>query len=50
MALLGSPTLKGAIEWLYVPGIETGEYEIFCAPLRLVGAEASPCRVFLRRG
>lgn len=47
MALLGCPTLKGAIEWLYVPGLATGEYEIFCAPLRLVGAEASPCRVFL---
>jgi arylformamidase len=49
MALLGCPTLKGAIEWLNPAGLEPGEYELFCGPMRIPAAEASPCRVLLRR-
>ena len=48
-AILGSPTIKGALEWLNLGGLEPGEYEIFCGPLRVVGAEGAPCRVLLRR-
>jgi arylformamidase len=49
MAILGSPTIRGAIEWLNLAGVEPGEYELFCGPLRIPAAEAAPCRVFLRR-
>ena len=49
MAILGSSTIRGAIEWLQPSGIEPGEYELFCGPLRIPAAEAAPCRVFLRR-
>jgi arylformamidase len=48
-AILGSGRIKGAIEWLNLAGLETGEYELFCGPLRIVDAEGAPCRVFLRR-
>jgi arylformamidase len=49
LAILGSRTIKGAIEWLNLAGLATGEYELFCGPLRVVPGEAAPCRVFLRR-
>ncbi|MCX5672403.1 MAG: cyclase family protein [Planctomycetota bacterium] len=49
LAILGSRTIKGAIEWLNLAGLETGEYELFCGPLRVVAGEAAPCRVLLRR-
>jgi arylformamidase len=49
MAILGSGTIKGAIEWLNPAGVEPGEYELFCGPIRATGAEAAPCRVFVRR-
>ena len=49
LAILGSRSIKGAIEWLNLAGLETGEYELFCGPLRVVAGEAAPCRVFLRR-
>ena len=49
MAILGSGTIKGAIEWLALAGLETGNYYLFCGPLRAVGAEGTPCRVFLVR-
>jgi len=49
MAILGSDTIRGAIEWLALGGLEPGPYTMFCGPLRLVGAEAAPCRVLLSR-
>jgi arylformamidase len=49
LAILGSGTIRGAIEWVNLAGVEPGEYELICAPLRMIGAEASPCRVFLRK-
>ena len=48
-AILGSGRIKGAIEWLNLAGLRAGEYELFCGPLKVVGAEAAPCRVLLRR-
>ena len=49
MAILGSGCIKGAIEWLALAGLETGPYDLFCGPMRMRGAEAAPCRVFLQR-
>jgi arylformamidase len=49
MAILGSGTIHGAIEWLNPAGIEPGPYDLFCGPLRIPAAEAAPCRVLLRR-
>ncbi len=49
MAILGSETIKGAIEWLALADVAPGDYHLFCGPLRLAGAEAAPCRVFLSR-
>lgn len=49
MAILGSGVIQGAIEWLALGGLEPGPYTLFCGPLRMVGAEAAPCRVFLAR-
>jgi arylformamidase len=49
MAILGSGTVRGAIEWLALADVEPGDYHLFCGPLRLTGAEAAPCRVFLSR-
>jgi len=48
-AILGSGKIKGAIEWLNLAGLQAGEYELFCGPLLVVGAEGAPCRVLLRR-
>jgi arylformamidase len=47
MAILGSGTIRGALEWVNLADVEPGKYELICAPLRVVGAEAAPCRVFL---
>ncbi|HUU93515.1 MAG TPA: cyclase family protein [Phycisphaerae bacterium] len=49
MTILGSGTIKGAIEWLALEGLETGDYDLFCGPLRVVEAEGTPCRVLLVR-
>jgi arylformamidase len=37
------------IEGLNLGGVEPGEYELVCLPLRLVGAEGAPARAILRR-
>jgi arylformamidase len=36
-----------AIEGLDLRGVEPGEYELVCAPLKLVGSDGAPARVFL---
>lgn len=38
------------VEGLDLRGIEPGQYFLVCAPLRLVGADGAPARVFLVRG
>lgn len=35
------------VEGLDLSGVEPGEYELICAPLRIAGGEAAPARVFL---
>ena len=46
-------TLLGAgvavIEGVVLSGVEPGDYELICCPLKIAGAEAAPARVFLRR-
>jgi arylformamidase len=37
------------IEGLDLRGVEPGEYELVCAPLKLVGSDGAPARVLLRR-
>jgi len=37
------------VEGLNLSGVEQGNYELICLPLRLVGAEGSPARAVLRR-
>lgn len=37
------------IEGLNLHGIETGEYELACLPLKLVGSEGAPARAIVRR-
>lgn len=37
------------IEGLNLGGVEPGEYELVCLPLRLMGAEGSPARAILRK-
>jgi arylformamidase len=46
-ALLGAGLV--AIEGLDLRDVEPGEYELFCAPLKLVGSDGAPARVILRR-
>ena len=46
-ALLGSGVV--AIEGLDLRGVEAGEYELICAPLKLAGSDGAPARVLLRR-
>jgi arylformamidase len=46
-ALLGAKVV--AIEGLDLRGVEPGEYELICSPLKLVGSDGAPARVFLRR-
>lgn len=36
------------VEGLNLSSVKPGEYELICAPIRLMGAEAAPARVFLR--
>ena len=45
--LLGAGVV--AIESLDLRGVEPGEYELICAPLKLVGSDGAPARVLLRR-
>jgi arylformamidase len=37
------------VEGLDLRGVEPGEYELICAPLKLVGSDGAPARVLLRR-
>jgi arylformamidase len=37
------------IEALDLEGVDAGEYELICAPVKLVGSDGAPARVFLRR-
>jgi arylformamidase len=37
------------LEGLNLSGVPAGEYELICLPLRLVGCEAAPARVLLRK-
>ncbi len=43
--LLGAGVI--AVEGLDLRAVEPGEYHLTCLPLRLVGADGSPCRVVL---
>src|SRR5262245_35443685 len=45
--LLGAGVV--ALEGLDLRGVEPGDYELICAPLKLVGSDGAPARVFLRR-
>ena len=45
--LLGGGTI--VIEGLNLRDVEPGIYEMFCLPLRVVGADGAPARVVLRR-
>lgn len=36
------------IEGLYLDGVEEGNYEFICLPLKIEGADGSPARMFLR--
>ena len=38
-----------AVEGLDLRGVEPGEYELVCAPLKLVGSDGAPARTFLIR-
>jgi arylformamidase len=46
-ALLGGGTI--VIEGLNLRDVEPGAYEMFCLPLRVVGADGAPARVVLRQ-
>lgn len=46
-ALLGAGIV--AIEGVDLRGIEPGDYQLVCAPLKLVGADGAPARAFLYR-
>lgn len=46
-ALLGAGTI--VIEGLDLRDVEPGPYEMFCLPLRVVGADGAPARVVLRQ-
>jgi arylformamidase len=37
------------VESLDLRGVDPGEYELICAPLKLVGSDGAPARVLLRR-
>ncbi len=45
--LLGGGTI--VIEGLNLRDVEPGSYELFCLPLRVVGADGAPARVVLRQ-
>ena len=44
--LLGAGVV--AVESLDLRRVEPGEYELICAPLKLVGSDGAPARVLLR--
>ena len=44
--LLGASVV--CVEGLDLTGVEPGEYEVFCAPVKLEGADGAPARVLLR--
>jgi arylformamidase len=46
-ALLGGGAI--IIEGLDLRGVEPGAYEMYCLPLRIVGADGAPARVVLRK-
>jgi arylformamidase len=46
-ALLGAGVI--AIEGLDLRGVEAGDYDLICAPLKLVGSDGAPARVLLTR-
>jgi arylformamidase len=46
--LLGASVV--CVEGLNLTGVEPGAYELFCGPVKLVGSDGAPARVFLRRG
>jgi arylformamidase len=46
--LLGAGVV--ALEGLDLRGVDPGEYFLVCAPLKLVGSDGAPARVFLVRG
>ena len=46
-ALLGAGVV--AVESLDLRRVDPGEYELICAPLKLVGSDGAPARVLLRR-
>jgi arylformamidase len=37
------------VEGLDLRAVEPGDYELVCAPLRLVGSDGAPARVLLMR-
>lgn len=45
--LLGAGVVP--VEGLDLSGVEPGEYELICAPLKLVGSDGAPARALLRR-
>jgi len=45
-ALLGRGMV--ALEGLNLAGVEAGDYELICLPLRLIGVEGAPARALLR--
>jgi len=45
--LLGAGVV--ALESLDLRGVEPGDYELVCAPLKLVGSDGAPARALLRR-
>ena len=45
--LLGAGVV--ALESIDLRGVEPGDYELICAPLKLVGADGAPARALLRR-
>jgi arylformamidase len=46
--LLGAGVVP--VEGLDLRGVDAGQYELICAPLKLVGSDGAPARVLLRRG
>lgn len=46
--LLGAAVVP--VEGLDLRGVEPGDYELICAPLKLVGSDGAPARALLRRG
>jgi arylformamidase len=46
--LLGAGVVP--VEGLDLRGVEAGDYDLICAPLKLVGSDGAPARVLLRRG